>query len=95
MNRVRLVCNTGPLIALSLLELLDIDETRGRKMARRIYGLNVVGTARVLVELHKAEQIDRIQPYLEKLVAHGYWLSKTVLSWALSECHENPEPGIG
>lgn len=161
MKRVRLVCNTGPLIALSLLELLDemvsvfdlvttetvveewrsregevpagvrildrlvpadpmlsaqldpgeasvilaalahnignvlIDETKGRKVARRIYGLNVVGTARILVELRKAERIDRIEPYLEKLLGHGYWLSKTVVSWALAECHENQDSGIG
>ncbi|MCH8514219.1 MAG: hypothetical protein LAT83_21555 [Kiritimatiellae bacterium] len=72
-----------------------IDETRGRKVARRIYGLNVVGTARILVDLHKAERIERIQPYLEKLLGHGYWLSKAVLSWALAECHKNPGTETG
>jgi predicted nucleic acid-binding protein len=71
-----------------------IDETKGRKMARQHYGLRVIGTVRVLVELRKAGHIGRIQPYLEKLLEHGYWLSPTVVSWALVECRENPDPGM-
>jgi predicted nucleic acid-binding protein len=103
-KRAKLVCNTGPLIALSLLDLGEasvilaalengipnvlIDELRGRRVARRIYGLNVVGTARVLVELRQAERIDRIKPYLDKLLGHGYWFSTSVVSWALAQCNE-------
>lgn len=78
MNRKRLVCNTGPLI-----------EQRGRRVARRIYGLDVIGTARVLVDLKKAGKLECVGPSLEFLVGKGYWLSQSVLDWALKAAGEH------
>lgn len=153
MTRFKVVCDTGPLIALALLDLLErenpvfefvttqtvlsewssrdgnipkalkvisdprpdlllsaqldpgeasviaaavehdignvlIDELRGRRVARRIYGLTVIGTARVLVEWRKYGWVDEIRPLLSQLQAEGYWISKAVVDWALDQTGE-------
>lgn len=41
-----------------------IDERRGRRIARHVYGLSVKGTAGVLVEAHRRGIIPRVRPLL-------------------------------
>ncbi len=65
-----------------------IDERKARKVARNIHGLQVVGTARVLVEAKKKGLLDAVRPALEKLRQHGYWIDDAIVAVALSEAGE-------
>jgi predicted nucleic acid-binding protein len=44
-----------------------IDERKARKVARNIYGLRVIGTARILIEAKKKEMIDNVGSALKKI----------------------------
>lgn len=68
--------------------LVLIDERKARKVARNIHGLQVIGTARVLVEAKKKGLLDKVQPALEKLRQHGYWIDDSIVAVALSEAGE-------
>jgi predicted nucleic acid-binding protein len=48
-------------------KLVVIDERKARKVARNIHGLQVIGTARVLVEAKKKGLLDSARVSLEKL----------------------------
>ena len=66
-----------------------IDERKGRKIARRIYGLTTIGTARVLVEAKKAGYIKSVGPLFTVLRHESYWISKPIVNWALAESKES------
>jgi predicted nucleic acid-binding protein len=60
-----IVCNTGPMIALAGIERLDIlrglmDERKGRRVAREVYGLDVMGTARLLTDAKEAQLVPSV-----------------------------------
>lgn len=59
--------------------VLLMDEARGRKVARDVYGLQVVGTGRVLAEAKHAGLIVRVKPLIEAMRANGYWLSDKIV----------------
>jgi len=65
-----------------------IDERKARKMARNIHDLQVIGTARVLVEAKKQQLLDAVRPSLEKLRQHGYWIDDSIMAVALAEAGE-------
>ena len=60
-----------------------IDERKARRVARNIYGLTVVGTARVLVEVRKAGLIGELAPLFASLRASSYWIDDSIVEWAL------------
>lgn len=66
-----------------------IDERKGRRIAREIYGLEVLGTARVLVEARRA---GRLPPPLsrsfESLRMAGYWIDSKIVEACLKEVGE-------
>lgn len=68
--------------------LVLMDEKRGRKMARRIYGLKTIGTARVLVEARKADIVPPLGGLFDKLHASSYWISDDIVRWALDSVGE-------
>lgn len=84
------VCNTGPLIALSLISCQDIlcDERKGRKIARRVCGLETLGTAGLLVEAKRRGLIANISPLFGLLEEHSYWIAKPIVQWALHTAGE-------
>lgn len=65
--------------------LILMDERRGRKIARRVYGLQTIGTARLLVEAHRAGLIQDLATAFETLKSESYWIADDIVQWALSE----------
>ena len=65
-----------------------IDERKGRKIARRVYSLTTIGTARVLVEAKKSGLIERVAPLFEILRKESYWIAEPIVNWALAESEE-------
>lgn len=62
--------------------LAVIDEKRGRRIAARIYGLPVKGTAGLLVEAHRLGMLGDLRGTLERLRHDGYFLADAVVEAA-------------
>lgn len=73
--------------ALSIDQVL-IDERKGRKVARDIYGLRTLGTVRVLLEAKQTGLIDSILPPLESMREHGYRIHEDIVQAALRQAGE-------
>ncbi len=69
-------------------DVLLMDESRGRHVARDIYSLTVVGTGRVLVEAKRAGIISAVAPLLKTIRANGYWLSDRIAAEILRQAGE-------
>jgi predicted nucleic acid-binding protein len=65
-----------------------IDERKARKVARDVYGLQPVGTARILIEAKKKKLLPEIGPSLEALRREGYWIHEDIVRAALREAGE-------
>ena len=68
--------------------LVLIDERRARRIASRVYGLTVRGTAGILVEAKRRGLLPTIRPFLEDMTRRGYFLSSRLIETA---CHEAGE----
>lgn len=65
-----------------------IDERKARKVARDIYGLQPIGTARILVEAKKKGLLPEIASQFQKLRQEGYWIHASIVETALREAGE-------
>lgn len=65
-----------------------IDERKARKIARNIYGLRVIGTARILVEAKSKGLIDNVGEVLKKIRDGGYWIHDDIVHFAMKEAGE-------
>ena len=65
-----------------------MDEARGRRVARDVYGLQVVGTGRVLVEAKRAGLVVSVKPLIEAIRNNGYWLSDRIVAEILEQAGE-------
>ena len=78
---IALACQSGgPLVLL--------DEAKGRRIARDVYGLRVVGTGRVLVEAKRAGLVTEVKPLIAAMRANGYWLSDRIVTEILRQAGE-------
>ena len=68
--------------------LVLMDERKGRKIARDIYGLAVIGTGRLLTEAKQAGLIPAVRPFIDQMRAHGYWLSDKIVAEILRQAGE-------
>jgi uncharacterized protein len=68
--------------------LVLIDERKARKIARDIYGLQTIGTARILVEAKRKNLLPEIASHFQKLLAEGYWIHDSIVQTALREAGE-------
>jgi predicted nucleic acid-binding protein len=59
-----------------------IDERRGRKIAQQVYGLQVKGSAGILVEAHRRGLITEVRPQLLALRFAGYYIADGVIAAA-------------
>jgi len=59
-----------------------MDERKGRKIARTIFGLRVMGTARVIAEAKLAGHIPSARAALLQLKKAGYWLEDRIIEEA-------------
>ena len=65
-----------------------IDERKGRKIARDIFSLRVIGTTRVLVEAKKKGLLNNVGDTLTRLKESGYWIHDDIVRLALKEAGE-------
>lgn len=69
-----------------------IDEKKGRKVAR-LYGLQVFGTARVLVEAKQAGLIDSVGQAMQAMRSNGYWIDENIVRWTAAMAGEEAIDG--
>ncbi|MEO5917274.1 MAG: DUF3368 domain-containing protein [Luteolibacter sp.] len=60
--------------------LILMDELKGRRIARGIHGLAVIGTGRLLVEAKRANLIGEVRPLIDRMRSNGYWLSDRIVA---------------
>lgn len=65
-----------------------IDERKARKIARTVFKLRVVGTARILVEAKKKGILDSVVDALNKMRDSGYRIHDDIVNIALKEAGE-------
>ena len=70
-------------------ELVLIDERKARKLARSVYGLRVIGTARVLVEAKRGGLLENVSEAIREMRASGYWIHDDIVKFALNEAGES------
>lgn len=78
-------------IALAIKEGISsilIDERKARKTARLIYNLNVLGTARILIEAKNAGLIHSVGDVFKRMQQNGYWIHNNIVDYALKIAHE-------
>lgn len=68
--------------------LVLIDEVKGRRVARDLYGLAVIGTGRVLVEAKRAGLIPQVRPLIEQMRSVGYWIADAIVAEILHQAGE-------
>ena len=64
------------------IDLVLIDELKARRIARTVYGLRVIGTARVLVEAKAQGLVPSVRRVLEDMRRNGYWLHDDIVALA-------------
>ncbi len=69
--------------------LVIIDEKRGRRIARHVYGLPVKGTAGLFVAAHRSGLLGDIRTTLLDLKQAGYFLSDAVIESACAAAQGN------
>ena len=62
-----------------------VDERKARKIARTVYGLHVIGSARVLVEAKRRGLLDNIGSELQAMRDGGYWIGDSIIDAALKK----------
>lgn len=65
-----------------------IDERKARKIARTIYNLQVVGTARILVEAKKGGILNNVSIAIQQMRDKGYWIHDNIVQFAVKEAGE-------
>lgn len=65
-----------------------LDERKARRVATRVYGLQVKGTAGLLVEAKKRGLIEAVRPRLEAMIQRGYFLGPNLVAACLDAAGE-------
>lgn len=65
-----------------------IDDRKGRRIARNVYGLSVLGTLRILINAKQAGLLDRVDELIPAMRQNGYWLHDQLIDAALREAGE-------
>jgi predicted nucleic acid-binding protein len=68
--------------------LVLVDERKARKIARTIYRLHVIGSARVLVEAKRRGLLDNVGACLQAMRDSGYWIGDSIVDTALKQAGE-------
>jgi hypothetical protein len=66
-----------------------LDERKARRVASQIYGLQVKGTAGLLIEAKSRGMIDAVRPYLEGMIEGGYFLGPALVAACLTAAGED------
>jgi len=70
-------------------DLVLIDERKARKVAREIYGMRVVGSARLLVEAKQLGLINNVKDAITGMRNGGYWIQNDIIDFALRKAGED------
>ena len=70
------------------IDLVLIDERKGRKIAREVYNLRVIGSARILVEAKHKGYLESVEKEIVAMRQHGYWLHDKIVDIILKEAGE-------
>jgi uncharacterized protein len=65
-----------------------LDERKARRVASRVYGLGVKGTAGLLLEAKNRSMIDSVRPHLEGMIQGGYFLGPNLVAACLAAAGE-------
>lgn len=65
-----------------------LDERKARRVASRAYGLQVKGTAGLLIEAKRRGMIEAVRPHLEGMIQGGYFLGSNLVAACLAEAGE-------
>lgn len=65
-----------------------LDEKKARRIAARVYGLQVKGTAGLLVEAKNRGLIVAVRPCLEAMIQGGYFLGPNLVAACLAAAGE-------
>jgi predicted nucleic acid-binding protein len=65
-----------------------IDERKGRKVAHTVYGINVVGTAGILIQAKRAGLIENVSDLLNEMKRMGYWIHNKIIEAAAKSVGE-------
>ena len=65
-----------------------IDERKARKIARTVYGLTVIGTARILVDAKRQGLFTSVGAEIDGMRASGYWIHDDIVNRAVREAGE-------
>jgi predicted nucleic acid-binding protein len=68
--------------------MILMDERKGRRIARDIYGLEVNGTARLLTDAKKMNLISSVKEAFQEIRETGYWVHEKIVQAALKEAGE-------
>lgn len=68
--------------------LVLFDERKARKIARSVYGLHVIGSARILVEAKRRGLLDNVGTTLQAMRDGGYWIGNSIVEVALKQAGE-------
>ncbi|MHC1730021.1 MAG: DUF3368 domain-containing protein [Syntrophobacteraceae bacterium] len=71
-----------------------IDERKARRVARSVYGFQVVGTARVLVEAKRQGSLENVNEAIHRIREAGYWIHDNIVQFALREAGEISTPPL-
>ncbi|MFH0821851.1 MAG: DUF3368 domain-containing protein [Pseudomonadota bacterium] len=90
---VRSILDKGEasVIQLALEEQADwvlIDERKGRRIARDIYRLNVIGSAGVIVEAKRQGFVTCVGDTLSRMKEAGYWIHADIVAAAMTAAGE-------
>ena len=70
-------------------KLVLIDERKARKVARTVYGLQVIGTARLLVEAKREGLLENVNKAVQEMREGGYWIHDDIVQFVLREAGES------
>ncbi len=62
-----------------------LDERKARKLARRVFGFETIGTAGILVQARRRGLAPEFGPLSAQLRQQNYWIDDKIVSWALQE----------
>ena len=68
--------------------IVIVDERKARKIARTIYGLHFIGSARVLVEAKRKGLLNNVGAALQSMRDSGYWIGDSIVDIALQQAGE-------
>ncbi len=68
---------------------LIIDERKGRNIAKNVYGINIIGTAGILLKAKESGIINQVAPLLQELKKMNYHISDFIIQGICKEAGES------